>query len=79
MPRCCPALPDEVLPNSKTVESVVFQVATSLGVADQFEFSNGSGNKAHGSPKLAHSYGTEAVPISGVPIDERDGIWDANF
>lgn len=38
MPRCCPALPDEVLPNSKVVESVIFLLATNLGVADQFDF-----------------------------------------
>lgn len=39
MPRCCPPLPDEVLPNSKVVESVIFLLATNLGVADQFDFS----------------------------------------
>lgn len=38
LPRCCPALPDEVLPNTSVVESLVFYLASSVGVADQFEF-----------------------------------------
>jgi len=38
LPRCCPALPEEVLPNTPVVESMVFYLASSVGVADQFEF-----------------------------------------
>jgi len=38
LPRCCPALPEEVLPNTPVVGSMVFYLASSVGVADQFEF-----------------------------------------
>jgi hypothetical protein len=38
-PRCCPALPDEMLPESEVVQAMVLQLATLLGVADQFQVS----------------------------------------
>lgn len=42
LPRCCPALPEEVFSNTPTVESLVRYLASSMGVADQFKFPNAS-------------------------------------
>lgn len=53
LPRCCPALPDEVLPNTQVVESMVFYLASSVGVADQFEFP-ASFNRSGGSDILSN-------------------------
>lgn len=38
LPRCLPSLPKELLPTEAAVEGCVFQIASSLQVADQFMF-----------------------------------------
>lgn len=40
LPRCLPSLPKELLPTEAAVEGCVFQIASSLQVADQFMFSS---------------------------------------
>jgi len=49
MPRCCPPLPDEFLPASKVVETVIYLLASRLGVSDQFDCKPSSTKKAEGS------------------------------
>lgn len=49
MPRCCPPLPDELLPTSKVVETVIYLLASRLGVSDQFDCNPSSTKKADGS------------------------------
>ncbi|XP_024361146.1 uncharacterized protein [Physcomitrium patens] len=38
LPRCYPALPEEVLPNTHKVGRIVYYLAIAVGAADQFEF-----------------------------------------
>lgn len=45
MPRCCPPLPDELLPTSKVVETVIYLLASRLGVSDQFDCNPSSTKK----------------------------------
>lgn len=49
MPRCRPPLPDELLPTSKVVETVIYLLASRLGVSDQFDCKPSSTKKADAS------------------------------
>ena len=49
MPRCCPPLPDELLPSSKVVETVIYLLASRFGVSDQFDCKPSSTKKGDGS------------------------------
>lgn len=51
LPRCCPALPNEVLPTTPVVESMVYYIASSVGVAEQFEFKGTSVKRSAGSER----------------------------
>lgn len=65
LPRCCPALPEEVLPTMPTVESLVSYLATSVGVADQFEFSHASMKRSgEGSEGMTNRTSTLDKPLS---------------
>lgn len=46
MPRCCPPLPEELLPSSKVVETVIYLLASRFGVSDQFDCKTSSAKKA---------------------------------
>lgn len=53
-PRCLPPLPKDLLPNEEAIEGQVFQLASHLGVVDQFRFSTSISKieKNLGSQKL---------------------------
>ena len=51
LPRCCPALPDEVLAASPIVESMVYYIASSVGMTDQFVFPQMSHKRSGGLVK----------------------------